>query len=439
MGHVRAVLWHHLHSHAPGLARPPQGDPNALLPADAYLPALHDLEAHGGPGALREAGASYARLWARTFRSLVRHIRGHPEHALRLWATEVYPYLRGDRLAARAQKVGPGRYEILVHDDLPREYVAGMLEAFVALSHAQADATGAGGGRFVLQVHLRPRERFVRLAYLSAQLRIPLLVTAVLAALVGTSAARAEGLHWLGVVVVLWGAAAAQSGANAFHDISVRRSPLTAPGPTRGWLLFQMLGSYAVAAAAMAWIALSHPGIVVYGAVGLGLGLLYRRLRDVGGGPVIAVLSHGPLTVWGSHHALTGSHLFMEPVGLLLALPTGLLAGCILYLDDLADRPLDEAAGKRTLVVRLPRRRHAVAFAVLLATALAALAAAVAVHTVALLAPVVLLSGAAAVLVVVVRRHLDEPHRLAPARMGTVALYVASVATLVTAMLGAHA
>ncbi len=441
MGQIRAVLWQHLHAHAPHVPAAPQVDPNDLLDAEGFVAALQELRLQGGDRALREAGASYAALWARTFRTLVKHLRGHPGHTLRVWSEEVYPFLRGDRLAARAEAHAPHIFDVVVHRDLPGEYLAGFLQAFIELSHAEADVEVRGD---TLRVHYRvkPTERVVRLVYVLAQLRVPLLLTSLLAALVGTMLAWRHGFPapWWLVVAVLWGTVSAQSGANAFHDLSGRPRPLTAPGPTRGWLLFQAIGSYAVAAAAMGIIIWSgRPGIVVYAVAGLLLGLMYRSLRDEGWGPFIAALSHGPLTVWGSFHAFAGPIILTPVPAIILAMPTGLLAAAILYLDDLADRPLDEAAGKRTLVVRLPRRRHVALLAILLAAALGALAIVLAWEGTAWVAGAAVLAIVAGILIQTVRRNIDDPSGLAPARMGILGLFVAAVALLLAAQTGGMA
>ncbi len=435
---VRAVLLHHLHSQGGPAA--PDGDPNDLVPVARLVEALESMRQHGGDVAIKEAGRHYARLWARTFRTLVRHMRGHPEHALQIFSNEVWPFLRGDRLAARTQKTAPGRFEVLVHDDLPSPYLCGLIEGFVSLSHAHTEVTPRGAGRYEVHARLGPTERLSRLAYQGAQLRIPLLLTVLLASLVGVAVAdRFPGsLSMWDVAAVLLGTMAAQSGANAFHDLAhTRRTPLSGPGPVRGWLWFQLVGSYTVAGVALVWLALDQPGVLVYGAMGLGLGLLYRRLRDQGWGPIIAGISHGPLTVWGTVHAIAGPGLLTIPLpAMLFALPTGLLAAAILFLDDLADRPIDEAAGKRTLVMRLPRRRHVAAFAGLSLGGAIASAGVLLFwdHLVWLGAALILIAG---LLVRLVRVHLDDPHGLAPARIGVLGLYLACAAAVTASILGA--
>jgi 1,4-dihydroxy-2-naphthoate octaprenyltransferase len=439
VGQIRAVLWHHLATRSPHVPAAPESDPNDLLSAEPFVAACDELRLHRGDAGLEEAGASYVALWARTFRSLVRHLRGQPGHALQMWTHDVYPYLRGDLLAARAEKRGPQNFDVLVHDDLPAPYVAGMLRAFLQLARVDVEIDALGGGRFHLQYKIPTAERALRIAYMSAQLRIPLLITSLLAALVGTLFAwrhNGPATVWL-LLATLSGAIAAQSGANAIHDLAKRRPrPMAAPGPSRSWLLFQAIGSYAVAAASMGIvIAGGRPGIIAYAILGLLLGVMYRSLRDEGWGPFIAGLSHGPLTVWGAYHAIAGPVLLATPApALLIAMPTGLIAAAILYLDDLADRPLDEAAGKRTLVVRLPRRRHVAVFAGLLVAAMASASIVVAWEDTRWLAASGGLAIGAAIIVQTVRRNLDDPHGLAPARMAMLLLFAATVALMISAL-----
>src|SRR5205823_4731692 len=149
-----------------------------------------------------------------------------------------------------------------------------------------------------------------------------------------------------------------------------------------------------------------------------------------GYGPLLAGITYGPLMAAGAFAAVAPAGLapLLRAGPLLAMLPLGAFAAALLYLDDLADRPLDEAGGQRTLLVRLPRRIHLAGYALLLAggagtllLALNRLAPAAQPLAVALALP-------AAALCVQVRRHLDDPHRLGPARLGTLALLVAGAA-----------
>ena len=74
------------------------------------------------------------------------------------------------------------------------------------------------------------------------------------------------------------------------------------------------------------------------------LKLVYRGL-----GEFAVALGFGPLMLVGAYVVQTG-HVALEPV--IASIPVALLVALILYVNEIPDRPADEAAGKRTLVVR---------------------------------------------------------------------------------------
>lgn len=438
---VRAILGTHLARRHPDVGFPPS-DPNALVEAWTLSQGLEKVSQAHGEQALRQAAQDYVALWARTFRTLVRHLRGRPERAIALFASEVYPYLRGDRLAARVEAARPGQARILLQADLPASYLAGLVESFVRLSGASAQAVPEGKGFFLVTYRLEGRDWLARLAQAVAVQRLHLVLCAVLASTLGIALAVR-----LGVAVIPWrlaaiivGAIAVQLGANALHDLRHAHpaGPLNLRTPNRRALLLQSRVGYAVASGCGVALAIAAPAVVLFAIVGLAVSTLFGHLKNVGWGPLLAGIIYGPLVVEGALHAaapgLTDhlTHLWFA----LVSIPAGALAAAILYIDDLADRPLDEAGGLRTLLVRLPRRRHLAGYAALLIGAIAALAAA-AVH---LGSPmpfiVVTLAAAALFLVLMVQRNLDDPRGLAPARFGTVVLHVATTAALVVAILG---
>ncbi len=289
-------------------------------------------------------------LWARTFKTLTRHLRGRPDRALGVFAEEIYPFLRGRRLAARIEAGPPTR--LIIDEDLPGEYVAGLVEGLLELTGAQPHIEVAGP-TLVVRYRMHRADQIARIIHQAAQLRIPLLATSGAAASVGLAIAGAPWLLW---AVILSGTMAAQSGANAIHDLwrPGPRNVLGAPRLGKRWLWFQAAGSYTLAAAALSWLIQSRPGVLAFAAAGVAFGAAYSQLRDLGWGPAIAAVTHGPLIVWGAAYAAGAS---WGPQWA-FALPTGLFAAAMIYLDDLIDRPLDEASGNRTLVVRLtPRAR----------------------------------------------------------------------------------
>lgn len=417
-------------------------DPNALHP----VAMLHAELAVLTPEQQRRLAEDYVALWARTFRTLVTHLRGRPERALALFADEVYPFLRGDRLAARVHAVAPNRARLDLAEGLPDPYVCGLVAAFVGLSGAAAHCRRLAAGRFEVTYRIAPADRLARTVQHAATLRLGLVLAALLAAATGVALAAARSEIPVGrVLVVLLGVAAAQLAANALHALRAPHpaGPLTPLRASRTALKAQLAGAALAALAAAAWLSLTGtPLVLLFAAVGVLLGLLYAPLRDHGLGPLVLVGLYGPLIAQGALHALDATashatHLALVP----WTLVPGALAAAALYVDDLAEAPLDEAGGKRTLAVRLPRGRQAAAYAALVAVGLVPLAllalrpwspapAALPVAGVALLAL------AAAALSLRVRSNLEDPRRLAPARAGTQALHVAATLLLLTLVRG---
>jgi 1,4-dihydroxy-2-naphthoate octaprenyltransferase len=444
-GQARAILWQHLASL--GAARPATGaDPTAIVPVEALAADLAALRTAHGTHAVRGAGRAYAALWARTFPTLVRHLRGRPEAALRLFCDEVYPYLRGDARAGRIERTTRGRFVVLLAGGLDPEYVAGLLEGFVAASGATGQAAHVGRERFTVAFRIPAADQPRRLAVLLGVLRVPLLLTAALGATVALAFAATvvRAAHPLDAVAVLVGAVGAQAGANALHELRAPRlrgiAAATAPRP---WIWLQAGGGYTAAAAAAAWLVWhGHHAILAFAAAGLLLSLLYIPLRDAGLGPATAGFVHGPLIFAGAAIALagTGTDAALLVGALLLpAMALGAFTAAIVFLDDVADRPLDEAGGKRTLAVRLPRRQHASGLAAVLAFGVAATAAA-AWHSAGPVAVVVALPVAAAAFEVArsTTRNVDDPRRLSSARLGALGTHVtASVALATAGLLGA--
>jgi 1,4-dihydroxy-2-naphthoate octaprenyltransferase len=67
-------------------------------------------------------------------------------------------------------------------------------------------------------------------------------------------------------------------------------------------------------------------------------------------GEICVALGFGPIMVLGSYFVVA-KHLSWE--AFYVSLPVGLLIMLVLYVNQVPDRPADEKAGKRTIVVRL--------------------------------------------------------------------------------------
>jgi 1,4-dihydroxy-2-naphthoate octaprenyltransferase len=431
-GAVRRILVDHL-------VRGREGDPNGLVPAPVLRAELERIERQGGETALRAEAEAYARLWARTFKTLVGHLRGRPERALALFVEEVYPFLRGDRLAARIQSSGPGRATLELQGGLPGAYQAALAAAFVGLSGAHVESSAPHPNRVDLSWRTAPADRLVRLAHRAAAWRFTLILAAVASCLLGVALAARAGARieaWR-VAAVLVGGFAAQLGANAVHDVRDPKpaSPLDLATSGQARARRQAVLAYAVASGCGLALAVSAPVVVAFAAVGLALSALFGPLRNRGWGPAIAAAIYGPLMAAGAFHAFVplAADWTASAIRFALTLPLGLLAATNLVLDDLADRPLDEAGGARTLLVRLPQRAHLVVLVALSAAAVGSawLAAW-------LLAPrqgwVILTVGVPwVVLLQAARTELANPRGLAPARVAGLVLHGVAGVVLVLA------
>ena len=98
------------------------------------------------------------------------------------------------------------------------------------------------------------------------------------------------------------------------------------------------------------------PGLLWVGVAGVLISYFYTapplRLVHRGLGEVCVALGFGPIMTLGAYFVQTG-HYALRP--LVLSIPVGLLVMLILYANEIPDRGADAKAGKRTLVVRMPK------------------------------------------------------------------------------------
>jgi 1,4-dihydroxy-2-naphthoate polyprenyltransferase len=198
------------------------------------------------------------------------------------------------------------------------------------------------------------------------------LPAAVAPVLVGTALAVTEGtFHGLRFAAALLGSIFIQVGTNLSNDYSdARRGADTEDrlGPVRvtaGGLvpprqvlhatyvsfgLAVLCGVYLIAVAG--WV------ILAIGAASILAGVLYtggpRPYGYEGLGEVFVFLFFGIVAVTGSYYAQVER---LEWEAFVLAVPVGLLAAAILVVNNVRDAPTDARVGKRTLAVRLGRRR----------------------------------------------------------------------------------
>jgi 1,4-dihydroxy-2-naphthoate octaprenyltransferase len=120
-------------------------------------------------------------------------------------------------------------------------------------------------------------------------------------------------------------------------------------------------------------------GLLWLGVAGVLISYFYTapplKLVHRGLGELATALGFGPIMVLGAYFVQTG-HYALRP--LILSIPVAVLVMLILYANEIPDRVGDARAGKRTLVVRLPRSAVITGYAIAAAVAYSALVVGVA-------------------------------------------------------------
>ena len=209
--------------------------------------------------------------------------------------------------------------------------------------------------------------------------RAPFLTASIVPVLVGAVVAPwlvpGTDLNVVLLLLTLLGASLANLGANTANDyfdcrsgVDVLNTDYVIPysGGSRmiqlgvitpGGMLRTSLLLYVLAACVGAYLATVvgiWPQVSAIAVVGAAIGFLYTappvRLATRSLGELGIALAFGPLLVAGAVLVQTGT---FEPRALLVGVPTGLLTGSIIWVNQFPDAAADAAGGKRTLVVRL--------------------------------------------------------------------------------------
>jgi 1,4-dihydroxy-2-naphthoate octaprenyltransferase len=198
------------------------------------------------------------------------------------------------------------------------------------------------------------------------------LPAAIAPVLVGTALARSEGtFRPLAFVAALIGSVFIQIGTNLSNDYSdARRGAdteerlgpvrVTAGGlvPPRMVLVATWLAFGIAVAAGIYLVAIAGWQLLIVGLASIAAGVLYtggpRPYGYEGLGELFVFGFFGIVAVVGSYYVQT-EHL--RGLAFALAVPIGLLAAAILMVNNIRDIETDRRAGKRTLAVRLGRRR----------------------------------------------------------------------------------
>src|SRR5207253_11263582 len=135
-----------------------------------------------------------------------------------------------------------------------------------------------------------------------------------------------------------------------------------------------LLATYATFGLAVACgaylVAVAGPELLAVGAASILAGVLYtggpKPYGYEGLGEVFVFLFFGVVAVAGSYFVQCETLVWEAFV---LAVPVGLIASAILVVNNVRDLETDRRAGKRTLAVRLGRRRTRVLYAAMLVVA----------------------------------------------------------------------
>lgn len=282
--------------------------------------------------------------------------------------------------------------------------------------------------------------------------RLPFL-TATIApvALGGAVAARDGAFHWGWFLLAMVGACAVHLGLNIANDVfddangadEANVTPTMFSGGSRviqyglvsrAAMIRASIAFYAVAGLIGLALAATRTWTLLWvGVVGVVLSLVYSappfRLVHRGLGEPVTALGFGPVMAVGTYLAVARTWSW-EPV--LASIPVAIFVALILYVNQVPDRVGDAAVGKRTLIVRWPKRRVIATY-----TALAVLAFLVLVANVAAdVTPVwTLIALLPAPLVFKVRRgllaHYDQPYALMSFMQDNIVLHLATGTLLV--------
>jgi 1,4-dihydroxy-2-naphthoate octaprenyltransferase len=221
--------------------------------------------------------------------------------------------------------------------------------------------------------------------------RVPFLTATIVPILLGAVVARAHGFSaWWLTVLALIGGSAIHLGLNVANDVSdatsgadeVNVNPTMFSGGSRviqyGLVSLETmkkvsLGCYAVGIGIGLYLTATRGLELLWiGVAGIFLSVFYPfRLVHRGLGEICVALGFGPIMVLGTYFVVA-QRLAWEPF--YASLPVALLIMLVLYVNQVPDRPADEKAGKRTIVVRLGKNAIVTGYALFTAAAFALIA-----------------------------------------------------------------
>jgi len=174
--------------------------------------------------------------------------------------------------------------------------------------------------------------------------------------------------------------------------------------------------------------------ILIIGIIGVGLCIVYTagpfRLVYEGFGELAVALGFGPLIVLGSYYVQAQALTFPA---FLVSLPVALLIALVLYINEFPDYDGDKAAGKKTVVVILGKKRAVAVYHVAVLLVYLIILALIAGKILPLTCGIVVVSVPLAYRAYAVsRRHYEKVFELLPANAATIGLH-ASIGLLLAA------
>jgi 1,4-dihydroxy-2-naphthoate octaprenyltransferase len=164
-------------------------------------------------------------------------------------------------------------------------------------------------------------------------------------------------------------------------------------------------------------------GVLLLGAIGVISGYFYvTQLATRGVGELVVGLNFGPLMVLGSYYVQT-QNLVLGP--LVASVPVGLLITAILWINELPDYTADKAVGKKTLVVRVGRKRGADLYAVIVMAAYAWTTVMVVLRQIPLASLIVLVTlPLAKTAITTARKYSEKPQAMIAANLSTIRMHL---------------
>ena len=282
--------------------------------------------------------------------------------------------------------------------------------------------------------------------------RLPFLSATIVPILLGTAVAGLrDGFNWWVFLLTLVGGAVIHLAINVFNDVydfhsgadEANVTPTQFSGGSRV-ILYGLLSARTMALLAWGFYGLGFAiGIVLaatrgwdllwLGLAGLLIGFFYTappfKLVHRGLGELAVFAGFGPMMTLGAYYVQAREYGW-EPF--LVSLPVGILIALVLYVNEVPDKPGDEAAGKRTLPVRLSKEAVIRAYELAVGAAFAMIAVFAIVGWTARPTLIALLAAPLALPVVrALRGAYEKPYALMPAMGKNIQLHLVTGLLLV--------